>query len=149
MRRYSYRPPIGMISLASATVNKNGILIGLSESEKTRFGKQESVSDCLSPVVARDYLRCSVLFADGSITSKGVKFKVTHYSVPKRGSVPWQTRKTGRAGSASVMTLILPFHCGRPFSFRLPRLHRERLSNQDPLECCAVPQSQPTPGTES
>jgi hypothetical protein len=44
-----------------------------------------SVSDCLSPVVAWDYLRCSVLPADGSITSKGVKFKVTHYPLPKRG----------------------------------------------------------------
>jgi hypothetical protein len=41
MHRYSYRPPIGVISLASATVNKNRILIGLSESKRTGFGKQE------------------------------------------------------------------------------------------------------------
>lgn len=40
MHRYSYRPPIGVISLASETVNKNRILIDLSESKKTGFGKQ-------------------------------------------------------------------------------------------------------------
>jgi len=41
MHRYSYRPPICVISLASATVNKNRNLIDLSESKQTGFGKQE------------------------------------------------------------------------------------------------------------
>jgi hypothetical protein len=38
-----------------------------------------SISDCLSPVVARDYLPCGVLSAHGSITSKKAKYKVAHY----------------------------------------------------------------------
>ena len=41
MHRYSYRPPIDVISLASETVNKNRILIDLSESKQTGFGKEE------------------------------------------------------------------------------------------------------------
>ena len=47
MHRYSYRPPIGVISLASVTMNKNRILIYLSESEKTKFGKQEFAEQSL------------------------------------------------------------------------------------------------------
>jgi hypothetical protein len=47
MHRYSYMPPIDVISLASATMNKNRILIDLSESEKTKFGKQEFAEQSL------------------------------------------------------------------------------------------------------
>ena len=35
-----------------------------------------SISDCLSSVVANDYLPCNLLSADDSITSKKVQFKV-------------------------------------------------------------------------
>jgi hypothetical protein len=38
-----------------------------------------SISDCLSPVVASDYLPCRVLSADDSITSKKAKFKVARH----------------------------------------------------------------------
>src|SRR5579862_1167371 len=47
MHRYSYRPPIGVISLSSATMNKNRILIDLSESDKTKFGKLEFAEQSL------------------------------------------------------------------------------------------------------